>query len=126
MTFLPLVQRELGLRARSRGSHWVRVGVVVAGIVFVVPPLVLSDWTAGATVGGTAFNGLVVIGMILCSGAFIFTADAISSELREGTLGLLFLTRIKWADVIAGKLASHGVPCILGLAALLPLLAIPL
>jgi len=76
-------------------------------------------------VGRYVFNGLVVIGFILCSGAFFLTADAVGSEQREGTLGLLFLTRVSWFDVVLGKLSSNGIAGLLALTALLPLLMIP-
>jgi len=35
-------------------------------------------------------------------------ADSISRERREGTLGILLLTRLKTFDVVLGKLCSAG------------------
>jgi hypothetical protein len=54
------------------------------------------------------------------------TADTISSERREGTLGLLLLTRVRYFDVLLGKFASSGLACLLGLVAFLPVLVLPL
>jgi hypothetical protein len=126
VTFLPLIQRELSVRARRRGSYWLRFGVALAAALFALPQLVFSDWSGGtSTVGKTVFNGLVVIAFLLCSGALFLTVDVISSERREGTLGLLFLTRINWFDVVLGKLSSNGLAGLLALVALLPLLMIP-
>jgi ABC-type Na+ efflux pump permease subunit len=55
----------------------------------------------------------------------IATADCVSSEKREGTLGLLFLTDLKGYDVICGKLAANSVNAIYGLVAILPVLGLP-
>jgi hypothetical protein len=57
--------------------------------------------------------------------ACLFTADAISRERREGTLGLLFLSRVRVGDVLLGKLGSSGFKGICMLAAFLPMLMIP-
>ena len=54
------------------------------------------------------------------------TADCLSSEKREGTLGLLFLTDLKGYDVVLGKLAAHSLNAFYSVAAVLPMLAIPL
>ena len=55
----------------------------------------------------------------------IATADCVSSEKREGTLGLLFLTDLKGYDVICGKLAANSLNAIYGLLAILPVLGLP-
>jgi hypothetical protein len=70
---------------------------------------------------------------VLLIPAFVFclfigvlaTADCVSSEKREGTLGLLFLTDLKGYDVICGKLAASSLNAIYGLVAILPVLALP-
>ena len=36
------------------------------------------------------------------------TADSISRERREGPLGLLFLTNLNSAEIVAGKVFSNG------------------
>lgn len=54
------------------------------------------------------------------------TADCISEEKREGTLGLLFLTDLRGYDVIAGKGLASSLRAVSALVALLPLTAIPL
>src|SRR5207237_9649608 len=55
-----------------------------------------------------------------------YTADCLSEEKREGTLGLLFLTDLKSYDVVLGKLAATSLNCTYALLAMLPVLAIPL
>jgi hypothetical protein len=65
--------------------------------------------------------------LLLCllAGVF-FTADSLSEEKREGTLGLLFLTDLKGYDVVLGKLAATSVNAFYALLALLPVTALPL
>ena len=54
------------------------------------------------------------------------TADCISSERRDGTLGLLFLTNLNSAEIIAGKLCSSALASVYALFATFPMLALPL
>src|SRR5439155_15096282 len=50
----------------------------------------------------------------------------ISSERREGTLGLLLLTRVRAFGVVIGKLGSTATAALGALVALLPLLMVPI
>jgi ABC-type Na+ efflux pump permease subunit len=54
------------------------------------------------------------------------TADCLSEEKREGTLGLLFLTDLKGYDVVLGKLAATSLNASYGVLAVVPMLAVPL
>jgi ABC-type transport system involved in cytochrome c biogenesis permease component len=54
------------------------------------------------------------------------TADCISEEKRDGTLGLLFLTDLKGYDVVLGKLVANSLNGFYGLLAVIPLAALPL
>jgi hypothetical protein len=76
--------------------------------------------------GRSLFDGLVNAAFLLSCGGCLLTADIISSERREGTLGLLLLTRVKAFDVLVGKLVSAGLPSLCALVACLPMLMIPL
>jgi hypothetical protein len=53
------------------------------------------------------------------------TADVISAERRERTLGLLFLSRVNGMEIVIAKLASVGLPAACALVAFLPILALP-
>src|SRR5436190_3119756 len=127
MTFLPIVDRELRVTARRRSIYRLRLAVALtamflAGIIFVV--------NLGAPqhqLGRHLFEGLSVFSIIYClySGR-ISTADCLSEEKWEGTLGLLFLTDLKGYDVVLGKLAATSVSAFYGLLAALPVLAVPL
>src|SRR5205807_9922791 len=61
----------------------------------------------------------------LLAGIFT-TADCLSEEKRDGTLGLLFLTDLKGYDIVLGKLAATSLNAFYGLLAIFPVMAIPL
>jgi ribosomal protein L40E len=127
MTFLPILERELRVRARNPASYWARFGMAAVGLLVCAPTLMLSGpFTAPGTSGRGAFHGLVSAAFLLCCAACIFTADTISSERREGTLGLLLLTRVRNFDVLLGKFASSGLASLAALVAFLPVLALPI
>ena len=129
MTFLPVVDRELRLAARRRATYWTRLlfAVVCAGIVGLV---LMFAWaarggTSGIGSGLFLFLTLLALGFSAFTGVFL-TADCLSEEKREGTIGLLFLTDLKGYDVVLGKLLATSVPAIYGVLAVFPVLAITL
>jgi hypothetical protein len=61
----------------------------------------------------------------LTVGGFL-AADCVSSEKREGTLGLLFLTPLRGTDIVLGKLVCHGMQMLYGLCATFPVFFLPL
>ena len=127
MTFLPIIERELRVRARSRATYWVRFAVALVGLVICLPPLVWSGpFGTPGTMDRSLFNGFVGAAFLLSCGACLLTADVISSERREGTLGLLLLTRVTTFDVLLGKLSSAGLTSLCALVACLPMLMIPI
>lgn len=73
---------------------------------------------------------LIALGILsflfaLLSGCFL-TADCVSREKREGTLGLLFLTPLRYRDVVLGKLVSNSIVVVYGLLAVFPVFFLPL
>jgi ABC-type transport system involved in multi-copper enzyme maturation permease subunit len=127
MTYWPILDRELRVWARRGVTYWGRLAVA-AGCILACAPLLLwsGPLVAPGTTGRRAFDSLVTAAFMLCCMACLLTTDAISSERREGTLGLLLLTRVKHLDLLLGKLASNGLAAVLGLVAFLPVLALPL
>ncbi|MCU0788907.1 MAG: ABC transporter permease subunit [Verrucomicrobia bacterium] len=127
MNILPIVERELLVRARQGRTQWTRLGVSAVGVFLSLQFLAL--W-GGASVNlaqlsGFAFQALAWIGFLLgCAGCLV-TADCLSGERREGTLGLLLLTRVGVGEVVLGKLASNGLAAVFGLVALTPTLMLP-
>lgn len=128
MTFLPIVQRELRAASRAGSTYFTRfvagvIGVAVAGWILLVEqrlsaPNAVSREVFGA-LGVCAFAYALLIGVRN-------TADCLSSERREGTLGLLFLTDLRGLDIVLGKMAGTSLHAFYGLLAFLPVLAIPL
>ena len=56
----------------------------------------------------------------------ILTADCISRERREGSLGLLFLTGLGASEIAVAKCLSHGLRALTLLLAVLPGMMIPI
>lgn len=107
MIFLPIVERELRVAARRRATYWVRTAFG-AGAIAIGFFIWLDNRFSPANVFGqnlfAAFAGLSVFYCL--TGGLRSTADCLSEEKREGTLGLLFLTDLRGHDVILGKLAA--------------------
>ena len=124
MTFLPIVARELRGASRRRGTYWVRMLVASLALLAGVAIFVVLPGTAGAQSGRVIFQGLSGMVLICCllSGRAL-TVDSLSSEKREGTLGLLFLTDLKGYDVVLGKLAATSLNGFYSMLAVLPVLA---
>src|SRR2546429_9662311 len=113
MTFLPIVERELRLKARRSRTCWLRCGIVLAFAVLSFGILAV-DWSTGRNptqmgqhlfwaLSGLAFASALLAGPVV-------TADCLSEEKREGALGLLFLTHLKGHDVVLGKLFATSLP----------------
>ncbi len=127
MTFLPILERELRLRARSRANYWGRFAVAGLAVLVCAPPLLRSGLFVTPSANGRgAFDGLIIAAFLLCCAACLLTTDMISGERREGTLGLLLLTHVTHFDLLLGKFASSGLASLLGLVAFLPVLVLPL
>jgi hypothetical protein len=86
----------------------------------------LGSAVSPALAGEYIFNGLVYSAFLLCCAGFLLTVSTLNGELREGTLLLLFLTRVKTLDILLGKLGSIGIAGLWSLLALLPVLGIPI
>jgi hypothetical protein len=127
MTFLPIAERGLRVAARRRATYWGRwaialgaicVGAVIFVFTYGLPPQQtgrhIFEWLAG-----------ILLAYCLAYGR-VATADCLSEEKREGTLGLLFLTDLKGHDVVLGKLVETSVRGFYGLLAVFPVLAVPL
>lgn len=122
---LPVVQRELIVASRRRATFRVRwfcalVAIVMAGLI-----VGLSGFGSPAVGGRALFHVLTALLFGFCiMEALRNTADSLSSEKREGTLGLLFLTPLKGYDVALGKMAATSLASFYGLLAMLPVLSL--
>ncbi len=127
MNFLPVITRELQVQARQSVTN--RMRWIAAGAMMLI-------WCLLMTVGNHASPhdraqlifiaiGVVCLGYVMMAGVFQ-TADCISEERREGTLGLLFLTDLKGYDVVLGKLVSSSLHSFYTFLAVVPVMALPL
>lgn len=123
ITFLPVVERELRIAARNKWTYWTRLGA--ACLAFGVACFMFLFWLAANTGGQGLFAVLSFFGAVFCLVDGIrTTADCISEEKRDGTLGLLFLTDLSGADVVLGKLASTAVRSFYGVLSTFPILSL--
>ncbi len=127
MTFLPIVERELRGAARRHSTFWMRLVLALAAIAIGFLLYLVHAQMPPQALAKEIFIGLGALGMLYClASGRRSTADCLSEEKREGTLGLLFLTDLKGYDVVLGKLAATSVNAFYGLLAVLPVLALPL
>ena len=134
MTFLPIVERELRVAARRRGTYGARTISAVAAIALCAWILIALGQVAGAPAFGLLAQGGAQLFRALSWLAFFYalitgvrlTSDCLSEEKREGTLGLLFLTDLKGYDVVLGKLVATSLNGAYGFLAMMPVLAIPM
>lgn len=127
MTFLPIVERELRVASRRRGTYWTRLWVALLATLIGSSILIAEEGASTAQLGGYIFDGLAGLSLLYCLLAGrLSTADCLSEEKREGTLGLLFLTDLRGFDVVMGKLAATSLNSFFALLAVFPVLAVPL
>jgi ABC-type transport system involved in multi-copper enzyme maturation permease subunit len=124
MIVLPVIARELRASARHAFTYNLRTLGVAA--------LILASFFFGVnhgfapTMGGRLFGSLHFT--LFCSIWVLvplLTADCISRERREGTLGLLFLTALKSSDIVVAKSFAHGLRALTLWLAVLPVVTIP-
>ncbi len=81
-----------------------RFAVALLGLLIYLPEAVLSGpFSTPVMMGKRVFTGVVSAAFLLSCSASLLAADAISAERREGTLGLLFLTRVRSMHVLLGN-----------------------
>ena len=134
----PLVERELRGGARRPLFFWLRgLLALAAGLqgyellgrfVLAPPPVPGMPWTGPS---GTFINGatllhqmswLLFLATLLMS---LVSADSITRERRDGTLGLLLLTDMTPREIVWGKMLSCGLTSFLVLLGALPALMFP-
>lgn len=120
-----VVQRELRELARRPVLPGTRV--LGAGLMMLVLWLAWERAEPGPGIGGRGFfyglNRLLFLGIWIL--APILTADCLSREKREGTLGLLMMTPLRPVDVVLGKALSQAVFAAAFVLAALPVMIVP-
>src|SRR5215469_9684617 len=125
MSAVAVIGRELRAESRRPGNYWLRV-LAAGGLMMVFASLVITWQDDAAYLGRTLFRILYQTTLFACwILSPLMTADCISRERREGTLGLLFLTPLTPLDVILGKSGVHILRVLTLFVAALPILGMP-
>ncbi len=126
MRFFSVAERELRAGARQKGTHRIRWISAAAAFGLFLWLAWAMDLYQNRSIAPVLFRVFSVFIFLYClvAGATV-TADCISREKREGTLGLLFLTNLNSAEIVAGKLCANGLALIYSLLALFPVMALP-
>jgi len=124
MTLLPIVDRELRVASRHWYTFWGRLGAAGLAMLIFFGLQAIAELSHGSFKAGAVQFSLLSWGSFLfsCAAGIFLTADALSEEKREGTLGLLFLTDLRGYDVVLGKFISHALLAFYGLIAVVPIL----
>jgi ABC-type transport system involved in multi-copper enzyme maturation permease subunit len=127
MNSIPILDRELRVAARKRSTFWLRVAAAGTALIIGTACLLLELVQGSGTsqFGSALFSILIwlAFGAALLSGLF-FTADCLSEEKRQGTLGLLFLAELRGSDVVTGKMVASSLRMFYALLSILPILGI--
>ncbi|MDB6041220.1 MAG: hypothetical protein JWM99_5061, partial [Verrucomicrobiales bacterium] len=125
MNVYPIFSRELKQAIRKPLLYWLRTATVFVGIgigvAFLTPS---STWPGRASAGREIFVRVTAAVFALCllSGVLL-SSNLLCEERREGSLALLFLTRVKGLDVIIGKVGATALLAFQIVLALFPLMA---
>jgi ABC-type transport system involved in multi-copper enzyme maturation permease subunit len=119
------MERELRAEARHAFSYWLRA--LGASVLLIVLALMLIDAQdntpgLGAKLFGNLNTALFITIWLLVP---LLTADCLSRERREGTLGILFLTPLTARAIIIGKGLIHSLRALTMVLAALPVVAVP-
>lgn len=120
---LPIVQRELQVASKRPLTHWSRFFAASSMLIYAVIGTGLQITPRANFVFGVLAS--IAFTYALLAGP-LYTADSLTFEKREGTLGLLFLTDLRGFDVVLGKLTASSLQAVYALLAIIPILALPL
>lgn len=118
--FASIISRELIVGARQKATHRARLfaGATTIGIFTVI---LLFTNSPVQFVGPTLFGIVYFILFLQAIFAGVrLTADCLSEEKREGTLGLLYLSGLRGAEIVLGKLAVRALRASYAMLATLP------
>jgi hypothetical protein len=108
MILHPILAREMKKAASNPVLYWLRMGIVLLGVAAGIFFLRGTHfWYFAATPGREIFQVLVWAAFVACllSGVLL-TASLLCEERREGSLALLFLTKVTGFDIVASKLLA--------------------
>jgi hypothetical protein len=119
--FLSIIWRELAVGARQKATY--RARLIAAAIMMTIFMVVLlfsgqNHQFLGPMLFSITF--FILYMQALLSGIRL-TADCLSEEKREGTLGLLYLSGLRGSGIVLGKMAVRSLRGIYTLIAALPI-----
>ena len=126
MNALPVIQRELRVASRHRGTWQLRWAFAAAALLALAFGYFFPGFNPQDR--GEVMLVCLAIGafaLSLLTGPFL-TADSLSFEKREGTLGLLFLTPLNGSGIVVGKMVCHSAQVACAWLAILPCLFLPI
>jgi len=125
----PIVGRELLVASRRRETQLIRFVIAtlaLVALVFLYVTMRANDMPPHQ-VSPLLFGWIAGISFFFCNLAGVrLTADTLSEEKRNGTLGLLFLTNLRGLDVVLGKMSANSLQAVFGLMAVAPVMMVPL
>ena len=116
------------MASRRRETQVIRFVIATLALVALVFLFVLMRGNmAPHQVSPVLFGWIAGISFFFCNLAGVrLTADTLSEEKRNGTLGLLFLTNLRGLDVVLGKMSANSLQAVYGLMAVAPVMMVPL
>jgi ABC-type transport system involved in multi-copper enzyme maturation permease subunit len=126
MQFLSVVERELRIAARKRGTFRVRMLTSAVALFISAFTLYIVTFFGSRPISGEAlFSTLSGVAFIFaCLAGPALTADCINEERNDGTLGLLFLTNLPGISIVLGKLFGHGLLALYSILSVVPVMAL--
>jgi len=125
VTFLPVAARELRVFSRRKRTYWMRLGTAFGVTAFGAFLFFVTKAVPVRGLGGQL--GFCSLCVMLANVSIVLagnTTECVAEEKREGTLGFLFLTRLKGYDVALAKLFSTSLTSFYCLLGALPVVAI--
>ncbi len=124
MTVWPVIVRELRAEARRPFNYWLRL--LGAGALLLAAAGTDMQYLGRSQQGLVLFQNLQQMLLIAIWVLVpLVTADCISRERREGTLGLLFLTPLRAHDIVAAKSIVQALRALTACVAVLPVQVLP-
>jgi ABC-type transport system involved in multi-copper enzyme maturation permease subunit len=126
MNCVPVIEMEMRSASRRTWTFRLRLLFALAACATCLVVLLLPN-LAPAQKGRTMLVLLSFLGLVFClaAGGFL-TADCVSAEKRDGSLGLLFLTPLTGMDIVLGKMVCHSLQTFYGICAVFPVFFLPL
>lgn len=125
----PIIERELRSLSRSRQTVVTRFAIGFIGIALTLLIAIVDYFddtpqrNLGAVMLGFQTFFMLVFSIFSC---LALTTDTISSEKREGTLGLLYLTDLKTIHIILGKISAGTFVAFLSIVSMIPVMSLSL